>query len=112
MSTEKTRAPSFARRAANGRPTTSDLERPSVRWVQVELVNKGHLLMTVTVFPYARSPYFKILLYTPTYSKHFTIANGVQGRIDLTAPGGVFSSSTVLDVWKDDRVKGSMKRML
>ena len=48
--------------------------------------------MTVTVRPYARSPYSSNLLYTPTYSRHLTIAKGVHGRIDLTIPFGRLSS--------------------
>lgn len=51
--------------------------------------------MTVTVLPYARSPYGRILLYTPTYSRHFTIASGVQGMMDLTIPSGGTSPSIV-----------------
>lgn len=51
--------------------------------------------MTVTVFPYARSPYGKILLYTPMFSRHFTIASGVQGRMDLMWPGGGVSAVVV-----------------
>lgn len=47
------------------------------------------------VLPYARSPYVSILLYTPIFSRHFTIARGVQGRIDLTMPGGGCSVSVV-----------------
>jgi hypothetical protein len=48
--------------------------------------------MTVTVFPYARSPYGKILLYTPNPSRVFTTAKGVQGKMDFSVPGGGLSS--------------------
>lgn len=51
--------------------------------------------ITVMVRPYARSPYGKIVLYTRTYSRHLTIASGVQGMIDLTVPGGGWSVSAV-----------------
>lgn len=40
----------------------------------------------MTVFPYARFPYGRILLYTPICSRHLTIASGVHGRIDFTVP--------------------------
>lgn len=59
MSTENTRAPSFARRAASGRPTTSDLFIHSdVRQRRYTARREGrtYRLITVTVFPYARSP--------------------------------------------------------
>lgn len=42
----------------------------------------------MTVFPYARSPYGKIVLYTPMFSSTFTTPSGVQGRMDFTNPGG------------------------
>ena len=74
--------------------------------------------MTVTVLPYARSPYVSILLYTPTYSRHLTIARGVQGIIDFTLPAGVSFSdvgtteSVDKGVTDDERDPGSIKRML
>ena len=86
MSTEKTRAPSLANNAASGRPTTSDL-RGHVSDAECSLrfgVRCAHLLITVIVLPYARSPYGSSLLYTPMNSRHFTIARGVHGRIDFT----------------------------
>lgn len=48
--------------------------------------------MTVTVRPYARSPYGKSALYTPMRSRDFTTPRGVHGKIDLTVPGGGTSS--------------------
>ena len=47
-----------------------------------------HLLITVMVRPYARSPYGRSALYTPTRSSAFTTPSGVHGKIDLTVPGG------------------------
>ena len=91
MSTERTRAPSFASRAASGLPTTSDLPHVSSR---AEIQNKGaHLLTTVMTFPLARSPYASILLYTPRCSNTLTIARGVHGKMDLTVPSGAVSES-------------------
>ena len=70
------------------------------------------------ILPYALSPYGNILLYTPKYSRHFTIAKGVQGRIDLTIPE-VGSSGTVGvseapagGVVEERKDFGSMNRML
>lgn len=72
-------------------------------------------------FPLARSPYANILLYTPRCSSTFTIANGVQGKIDLTVPsGGVSSVRLVLPLrgvgrWDAGRglsVRGEMNRVL
>jgi hypothetical protein len=64
MSTEKTRAPSFARSAASGRPTTSDLdvyvcycsagiawERKRERTLVEPETETVYLLMTVIVRP-------------------------------------------------------------
>ena len=80
-------------------------------------------MIIVTVRPYARSPYFRIRLYTPTCSSVFTIASGVQGRIDFTYPGGGSSvsrsaCSELAEVDEDEggreerRDVGWMKRML
>lgn len=76
-----------------------------------------HRLIIVTVLPYARSPYFNIVLYTPMCSRHFTIASGVHGRMDLTNPGGGSSESAGsvaagCCVTAERREEGSMKRML
>jgi len=51
--------------------------------------------MTVIVFPYALSPYPSRVLYTPMNSRHFTIANGVHGIMDLTVPLGGISESVI-----------------
>lgn len=114
MSTDRTRAPSLASRAARGRPTTSDL-------LSALLGEGTYLLITAIVFPRARSPYSKSLLYTPMCSRTLTMARGVQGRMLLHVPGGASSSSPglrgAMDVgrWEAGmglRVKGEMKRML
>lgn len=55
MSTENTRAPSFANKAAKGRPTTSDLVYSS-RWQPHISGGCTHRFITVIVLPYARSP--------------------------------------------------------
>ena len=55
MSTEKTRAPSFASSAASGRPTTSDLCEIN-RWCYPVPALMPYLLITAMVLPYARSP--------------------------------------------------------
>jgi hypothetical protein len=52
------------------------------------LASYAHRLSTVTVFPYARSPYGRIELYTPMFSNALTTPSGVHGKIDLTRPGG------------------------
>lgn len=72
-------------------------------------------LITVTVFPYARSPYGRILLYTPMCSRHLTMARGVQGKMDLTVPAGGWSSTVVgVEFWMvvERRVWGLRYRML
>lgn len=113
ISTENTLAPSFARSAASGRPTTSDL---CDALGDVLYISEPYRLITVTVFPYARSPYVRILLYTPTCSRHLTTPRGVQGMMDLTVPGGGVSSITDWMTFVDGRVDvreaGVMKRML
>lgn len=74
-------------------------------------------------FPRARSPYSSILLYTPMCSRTLTIASGVQGRIDLTVPGGgasetalglalVGKGSATCEAGGGRRVTGLMNRML
>jgi len=73
--------------------------------------------MTVIVRPYARSPYGKSALYTPMRSRAFTTASGVQGKIDLTVPGGGTSSLSGAGVCASDgedakRDFGSRYRML
>lgn len=60
MSTLRTLAPSFASRAANGRPTTSDLA--DQRSSAMSSKDQTYLLMTVITFPLALSPYSSILL--------------------------------------------------
>lgn len=66
ISTENTRAPSLDRSAASGRPTTSELR--SHKRIKTMSLSKmiasgeAHRLMTVTVLPYALSPYLSILL--------------------------------------------------
>jgi hypothetical protein len=119
ISTEKTRAPSLARRAAKGRPTTSELQGSTASIKDAAEDNQSaDRLITVTVLPYARSPYVNILLYTPTCSRHLTIARGVQGMMDFTVPGGgSFSedgTATAVDdgVTDETRDRGSMKRIL
>ena len=103
MSILRTLAPSFANKAANGLPTTSDR------------------LITVTTFPRALSPYSNILLYTPKCSSTLTIASGVQGRMDLMVPGGAGSSVPGKEGfegvgrWEEGmgrRVRGETKRIL
>lgn len=56
-------------------------------------------------------------MYTPTYSKHLTIASGVHGMIDFAVPAGGLSLSDVVFVGAGgitdaNRDLGSMKRML
>lgn len=73
-------------------------------------------LMTVTVFPYARSPYGRILLYTPICSSDLTTASGVQGRMDLTKPAGGSSftaaGASFVAGKEDASAFGSRKRIL
>ncbi len=64
-------APSLAKSDAKGRPTISDL------------------LTMVMVLPYSLSPISKLVLYAPIFSKIFTTASGVHGKMDFI----VFASS-------------------
>ena len=51
MSTENTRAPSFANSAARGRPTTSDLVQLHYRYHSLSFHRVPHLLTTVMTLP-------------------------------------------------------------
>lgn len=83
----------------------------------------AHRLMTVMTLPRALSPYSSSRLYTPRCSSTLTIASGVQGKIDLTVPGGAGSSAPGPDLgglrgwgkWEAGmgrRVSGEMWRIL
>ena len=120
MSTLRTREPSFARRAAKGRPTTSELKRIKDISLKLQMIGTHRLMMVMTL-PLALSPYSSNPLYTPRCSSTLTTANGVHGRTDLTVPSGASSwrpfvlVAEGMGVWGGvggRREIGEMKRML
>lgn len=92
MSALSTRAPSFARSAPNGLPTTSERLITVITFLHRPSAPDPSFAKRPGTHPRARSPYANNLLYTPTNSSTLTIASGVQGRTDLTVPGGGRSS--------------------